>query len=72
MKTTTKLFLAFLTLATLYSCTTDDVEGTSFQKEVTIEEHSDFLQSMMQRDSISKEGEESDPPTKPIIVIVKP
>lgn len=72
MNTTTKLFLAFLTLVTLYSCTTDDVEATSFQKEVTIEVQTDFSQSMMQRDSISKDGEETDPPTKPIIVIVKP
>lgn len=69
MRTTTKLFLAFLVAATLYSCTTDDVEPTSFEKKVTIEMQTDFSQSMMQRDSISKEGEGYEPP---IIKPVKP
>lgn len=72
MKTTTTLILAIFALLTLYSCTADDGETTSFEKEKEVSINFDFSESMMQRDSISKEGEETDPPTKPIIVIIKP
>jgi len=72
MKTTTTLILAIFALLTLYSCTADDGETASFEKEKEVNINSDFSESMMQRDSISKEGEETDPPTKPIIVIIKP
>lgn len=72
MKTTTTLIMAIFAALTLYSCTTDDVETTSFKKEMEADINTDCSQSMMHRDSISKDVGESDPPTKPIIVIVKP
>lgn len=67
MTTTTKLILAFFASATLYSCTTDEIEVPSFKKETEVNTHPNYSESMMMKDSISKEGEDTDPPYKPPI-----
>ncbi|CAM3673012.1 hypothetical protein FSS13T_26370 [Flavobacterium saliperosum S13] len=68
MKTTTTLLLIFIALLLLQSCSPEDPEPQLKPVSTTI----DYTDAMMQRDSISKDGEETDPPTKPIIVIIKP
>ena len=42
MKITTTLILAIFALLTLYSCTADDSETTSFEKEKEVNINSDF------------------------------
>ncbi|KGO89156.1 hypothetical protein [Flavobacterium suncheonense] len=65
MKTTTTVILALFALLTLYSCTADDIETPSFKKETEMNANPNFSDFMTKRDSVSKEGEETDPPTKP-------
>lgn len=64
MKTITTAILAFFTVVTLYSCTADDIENTSFKNEMPADVNADFSESMMHRDSISKD-EDIDPPVRP-------
>lgn len=64
MKSTVKLAAALGFIFTLNSCTVDDLENDMPKKEFPVSIHSEVPNSMMLRDSLTRDGE-IDPPTKP-------
>lgn len=62
MKTTTTLLLIFISLLLLQSCSPEELEAP---KPRPVKLETDFSDAMMQRDTISKDGETDPPPVKP-------
>lgn len=67
MKTITTLLAFFITLLLFQSCSPEELEPQIQTLPVTV----DYTEAMMMRDSTSRD-DETDPPTKPVIVIIKP
>lgn len=62
MKTTTTLLLIFIALLLMPSCAPEELEAP---KPRPVKLETDFNDAMMQRDTISKDGDEIDPPVRP-------
>jgi hypothetical protein len=68
MKTLVFVFAVFTILVSLQSCAVDEIDTQPKPVPTTV----DYSDAMMQRDSVSREGDEIDPPTKPVIVGTRP
>ncbi|ESU29171.1 hypothetical protein FLJC2902T_12130 [Flavobacterium limnosediminis JC2902] len=63
MRRTALVFAFFTALVLLQSCTAEEIETQPKPVPTTV----DYTDAMMQRDSVSRNEDEIDPPTVPVI-----